>query len=336
MRVATVIPVSEATQAGAARRAVMRLAGTLGMNEEDAGRAALVASEAASNLAKHARHGELLCQPLVWNDSSGVEILSLDKGPGMNVAESMRDGHSSAGTSGTGLGAMRRVSDAFEMYSAPPGTAVVAQVWKRARPAVRQAIEIGCVSVAHPAETTCGDTWAVRYEPSRVTLMVADGSGHGPLAAEAANEAARIFQQGPDGREPGEVLEYAHLALRKTRGAAVGVVEFNLVRREIRFAAVGNISGSILSPGGSRSMVYHNGTLGHSVLRIQEFTYDWPPGAVVVMHSDGLATWSVDKYPGLLARHPALIAGVLYRDYRRIRDDATVLVARDAPARWAA
>jgi hypothetical protein len=49
------------------------------------------------------------------------------------------------------------------------------------------------------------------------------------------------------------------------------------------------------------------------------------------MHSDGLsAHWSLDSYPGLRARHPALIAATLYRDLARERDDVTVLVAREA------
>ena len=34
-------------------------------------------------------------------------------------------------------------------------------------------------------------------------------------------------------------------------------------------------------------------------------------------------------YPGLAQRPPALIAGVLYRDFSRRRDDVTVVVARE-------
>jgi hypothetical protein len=49
-----------------------------------------------------------------------------------------------------------------------------------------------------------------------------------------------------------------------------------------------------------------------------------------VLHSDGLLTqWSLDPYPGLSSRRPDVIAGVLYRDFRRVRDDATVVVARN-------
>ena len=78
-------------------------------------------------------------------------------------------------------------------------------------------------------------------------------------------------------------------------------------------------------------MVSHNGTVGHVTRKVQEFVYPWLPGALVIMHSDGLGTqWSLERYPGLALRDPALIAGVLYRDFQRGRDDVTVLVAREA------
>jgi hypothetical protein len=49
------------------------------------------------------------------------------------------------------------------------------------------------------------------------------------------------------------------------------------------------------------------------------------------LHSDGiLARWRMDAYPGLMTAHPALLAGVIYRDFTRDRDDATVVVLGDA------
>ncbi len=79
-------------------------------------------------------------------------------------------------------------------------------------------------------------------------------------------------------------------------------------------------------------MVSHNGTAGHSAARIQEFHYPVPAGAIVVMFSDGLATqWDLQAYPGLRQRSASVIAGVLYRDFSRRRDDVTVVVARERP-----
>ena len=64
---------------------------------------------------------------------------------------------------------------------------------------------------------------------------------------------------------------------------------------------------------------------------IQEFSYPWPEGAIVVLHSDGITSrWDLNAYPGLARCHPMLTAGVLYRDGLRGRDDAAVLVVREA------
>ena len=196
-------------------------------------------------------------------------------------------------------------------------------------------LEIGAVCLPKPGQEVCGDGWAIHQRPGRSLLLVVDGLGHGPAAAEASLEAVRVFQEKPH-LSPTAMIEAAHAALRHTRGAAVALAEVDIPHQVVRFAGVGNIAGVIsfgyaqdrLPSGGSRNMVSHNGTVGHRVRKIQEFTYPWPEGALLVIHSDGLATrWSLDRYPGLARRHPSLIAGVLYRDYSRRRDDVTVVAA---------
>ena len=80
------------------------------------------------------------------------------------------------------------------------------------------------------------------------------------------------------------------------------------------------------------SVVSQPGTAGHLARGIREYTYRWPSGALLVLHSDGVSTHhDLTRYPGLGQRHPALIAGVLLRDAGRGRDDATVVVARVRP-----
>jgi hypothetical protein len=161
-------------------------------------------------------------------------------------------------------------------------------------------------------------------------LLVADGLGHGPQAHAAAREAVRLFQESHRSG-PAAVLEDLHAGLRVTRGAAVGIAGIDLARSVVRYAGVGNIGGTILSRGTTRSLVSHNGITGHAARRIAEFSYPFPDGALLVLHSDGLSGhWSLDPYPGLTERHPALVAGVLYRDFRRGRDDVAVVVARAA------
>lgn len=331
-RAALSVRMTDASRTGEARRLASAMARDLGFGETEAGKVAVVVTEAARNLVAHAAGGELLLAPLDEDGVAGIEVLALDRGPGMaDVAACLRDGYSTAGTPGTGLGAIARLSAVFDVHSLPGvGTALVARLRARPlpQPAGRRPLEVGAVCLARPGEAVCGDGWAAGHRPDRSLLLLSDGLGHGPAAAEASRAAAAVFRRTLD-RGPAEILEAAHAALRSTRGAAVAVAEVDLARRAVRFAGVGNIAAAVVSAGACRGMVSHNGTLGHEVLRIQEFGYAWPPDACLVMHSDGLATrWSLDRYPGLAARHPSLAAGVLYRDYARSRDDVTVLVAR--------
>src|SRR6185312_3406819 len=154
---------------------------------------------------------------------------------------------------------------------------------------------------------------------------------HGPQATEAAEAAVEAFHAGA-ALGPAGILNAAHVALRGTRGAAMGVALIDREKHEVRYAGVGNICGLLVNPDSSRAanLASRNGTVGHTVPKVQEFTYPWTPGFVLVMHSDGLGThWQLDRYAGLTSRHPSLLAGILYRDFKRGRDDVTVLVARD-------
>jgi anti-sigma regulatory factor (Ser/Thr protein kinase) len=334
-RYASSFAIAEPSQPGHVRRAAMNLAVSLGFDVEEVGRAALVVTELGSNLLKHAGGGEVLLRSLDDGDRRGLEVLALDRGPGIaNVTESLRDGASTAGTAGTGLGAVRRLSSCFDIYSLMGvGTAVLAQLWVDTKPrlsAVR--LDVGVVCLPKPGEQFPGDDWMAEQHGARIVIAVADGLGHGPLAAEASRTAMRLIRQQVAGGPERRVVA-VHAGLKSTRGGAVAVAEVDLGRNIVRFCGLGNISAVILSDGAERRLVSQNGTAGHTAGRISEFTYPWPPGAMLVLHSDGLTTrWDLGRYPGLTGRHPSLIAAVLYRDFNRGRDDITVIAAREAAA----
>lgn len=109
----------------------------------------------------------------------------------------------------------------------------------------------------------------------------------------------------------------------------MAIAEINFEQQQVRFAGIGNIVANISSPTRYHNLVSYNGTVGHEVRKIHEFTYPWYVNGLLTMHSDGLSTqWKLDRYPGLSQKHPSLIAGVLYRDFHRDRDDVTVLVTK--------
>jgi hypothetical protein len=287
----------------------------------------------------------LIVQSITRNQTNGLDLLALDAGPGMEkVYECLRDGYSTAGSSGTGLGAIMRTATIFDIFSLPNvGTALFARILPQPAPqpqfrstreepsvaAVAEEFTTGVVSLAKADQAVCGDGWAVSQKLHRCRVMVADGLGHGPEASEAAERAVRMFHQ-RIAASLTDLLGAMHHALRPTRGAVIAVAEVNRIEQLVHYCGVGNISATLLSNRNTRGLVSLNGIVGHQLPTLKEFSYPWDPEALLVMHSDGLASrWSVDRYPGLLVRHPLVIAGVLYRDFGRGgRDDITVAVTR--------
>lgn len=312
---------------GEARRFAVALGGAAGLNESLRSDVGIVATELATNLVRHGGGGHLIVRPL--EQQPGVELLGVDRGPGMHdVAECLRDGYSSMGSLGHGLGAIRRIGTTFDIYSArEQGTVVLVRIAGRKTRPPGEAVTAG-VCVAKTGETDSGDGWTSVTVGSRTAVCVVDGLGHGPIAAEAA-AAGRSAFLGAAAGTPAEMLEALHRALRPTRGAAVAVAVADSGAGLVRFAGVGNVGGAILRPGGQRSMVSHNGIVGHQMHRVREFEYPWPLGSSMVLYTDGIRSqWRIDSYPGVLQHDPAILCALLYRDYSRGRDDTTAVACR--------
>ena len=317
---------------GEARRTAISFASALGFDENRQGVLALIVTEVANNMVRHAAEGELFLRVLEAGNSLGIELTAVDKGPGMmSVSQCMQDGYSTAGTAGNGMGAIARQSDRCEIYSVvKEGTVVVCELWAKPDPPASAAMpmEIGAIDRPKPGQEVCGDSWGVEFRPDRALFFLADGLGHGPDAGIASQEAVRAFRK-QAARAPKEIMEAVHAALHGTRGVAAGLAEIDFEKQQVRFAGIGNIAGTIYTPAQAQSMVSHNGIVGHQVRKVQEFFYPWTPQSLVILHSDGMSQrWQLDRYSGLTVRHPALIAGVLYRDFQRRNDDATILVGR--------
>ncbi|GAA4330716.1 anti-sigma regulatory factor [Pigmentiphaga soli] len=326
------VPISDPSRVGEARRLAVELARRIGFDEADSGRAALVATELGTNLIKHARAGRLLLGLRDVAGAGALEIVALDDGPGMADAQRcLRDGFSSAGTSGTGLGAVRRQADDFDLHSAlPQGTAVLARLFRgRARPSewASLPLESGAVALAAPREQVCGDAWAMAFDGGGATAMTVDGLGHGAGAAEAARAALDAFAAGP-AEPPARFIKRAHLALRPTRGAAVAVLRLDPDGGMVRFAGAGNVQARIVSGLGSKTLLPQSGTVGVQIREPDEQALAWPPHALVVLFTDGVVSrWELEDV-GLLGRDSTLLAAWLAGRHRRGHDDATVVVLR--------
>jgi anti-sigma regulatory factor (Ser/Thr protein kinase) len=329
-RVERLITVSDATQVATARRTAIQCAEELRLSETISAKAALIATELATNLVKHGGGGSIA----FGEHGRALVLIAIDRGAGIdNLAYAMRDGFSTAGSPGTGLGAISRAATLLDTYSlAGGGTAILCRIEDEA-PAhtildAPSRITVAGLCLPMHGEDDPGDAWVKVETRDSVTISVIDGLGHGPAAATAARAAVRVFAGAGD--MPLErMLEDAHGALRPTRGAAVGIARIHAAQRRLDFAGVGNISAAIVSDEGSRRVVSLNGIVGHEMRKAQTFSYPWMPSSVLVMQSDGVsANWSSGAYPGLMQRDAALIAAVIYRDHSRGTDDATVVVAK--------
>jgi anti-sigma regulatory factor (Ser/Thr protein kinase) len=319
------IQVDDQSAVGAVRRSAVSLGIEVGLSEPAVGDLAIVVTEVATNLARHAQDGVVLLRIVRVGDQAGTEVVAIDRGPGIpDVASASLDGHSTAGTLGIGLGAIARKASTFAIYShVDSGTVLTATVWAGGRPDPW----VAGLSRPIPGEDVCGDGYAARTVNGRRQVMLCDGLGHGPLAAASARAAVAEFLAAPD-EGPKGVLDHVHARIKHTRGVVAAVADFEPGDGAVRFAGVGNVAATVIDGGQRRSMVSLPGILGQQRREAREFSYEKSPQALLVLHSDGLTDrWDLATYPGLVAQPPVMVAATLIRDAAKRHDDASVLVA---------
>jgi anti-sigma regulatory factor (Ser/Thr protein kinase) len=346
------IPVQDSTRVRDVRVAAEAACARTGLDAHATAVAALVATELATNLVKHASGGRIVINLTGPCDTRaeavpGVQITSLDHGPGIgNVQAALRDGHTTASSSlGAGLGTCLRVSSDFDLHSRPGrGTVAVARI-RPARPAGAPSpgrtpsatgVRAGGIvtSLAHAEHS--GDAFAwVRCGPT-VTLLLADGLGHGGKAAEASTAAVEELRTSA-GLPPADILRRLHEALRTTRGAAVGVAQLDEDTGRLSFAGVGNIGARLRTEDGWQPLISHPGIVGaHFPATVPVQQASWRPDSLLVLHSDGLPSrWEPPHDHRLLGHDPAVTAAVVLRDAgsaaRPLRDDTSVAVLAPEP-----
>ncbi len=169
-----IIRVTDSSHAGEARRHAALLAEDAKLGERESGSLAIAVTEMVTNLVKHAGNGTVIVEAVANNGSSGVRLLGLDRGPGIrDLSAALRDGFSTAGTAGNGLGAIKRLCNTFDIYTSArprdrdPG-GILATTEKNSHPL--SPLEVGVVSVPIKGEDVCGDGWGVKKTAESMLL----------------------------------------------------------------------------------------------------------------------------------------------------------------------
>lgn len=342
------VPVQDPTRVRDVRVAAEEAAALAGLDDQRTASVSLVATELATNLLKHAQAGQVLIDvvdpavPREGPPGRAVQISAIDHGPGIaDVEAALRDGYSSSGSLGAGLGTCRRLSDDFGLHSVPGrGTVAVSRI---GRPGGGEdasggpGAHAGGINVPFAGGDFSGDAWAWVRSGDRLTLMLADGLGHGSEAARASTAAVEELRHWAR-LAPAETLQKLHTALAGTRGAAVAVAQLDTWTGRLRFAGIGNVSARLREGDRWRSLLSRPGIVGvHRPHTVREDEVAWSAESLLILHTDGLpGRWTPPPDTGRPPADPAVTAAVTVRDAgspaRPVRDDTAVAVLAPAPA----
>ncbi len=316
------------------KRELHNLVIEIGFSPHRAAETDIVIAELTSNLIKFAGSGELLYRRIDADDVPGIELYCLDNGPGIdNVAKTLNDGFSTSNTLGQGLGAVKRLSDTFGIYSIKGrGTVQHVKLFEKSRePAPRHRTEpdAACMMTNYPGEKVCGDGFAMKPSAKGTMFMMGDGLGHGPHAHEAINCAAQAFRYSRS-TDPGEVIREIHAQVKRTRGLVCTIAHLDKKAGQWTICGVGNIATRIYLGLENKTYTPYNGIIGHNIPRTMHNTqHPYSKDQMLLMHSDGIRTkWKLSDYPSLLKEKPGLIAASIYKDNWRGTDDATIMAAK--------
>lgn len=324
--------VSDAADVVVARRGAAAAAEELGFDPTAVHEVALAVSELAANLVKYAGGGEILLRGLRSGDRVGLQVESRDSGPGIaHVDLAVRDGYSTGGSLGAGLGAVNRLMDYLEISTAMTmGTVIVATKWVRQHPAplFKCPLDVGVATVPKQGETQNGDSYVIKHWSCQTLVGVIDGLGHGEPAARAAC-AARQYVQAHFDQPLEAIFRGAGVACRATRGVVMALAVIDWERERISFASIGNIEARAIDYPGRFNVMVRRGIVGLNAPPARVSELPWPVTAMLILHSDGISThWRWEDVAHLANQPAAPLARDLLAALARPQDDSTILVVR--------
>jgi serine phosphatase RsbU (regulator of sigma subunit) len=249
-----------------------------------------------------------------------------------DVSRMVADGVSTKNTLGQGLGAMKRLSDVFQVYSQKDwGTVILIRLFKEELPRFKKipAEEVKSVVLPKPGELECGDGFYFSTGKDYIKIFLGDGLGHGPQAAMAVTEAGKAFLRCSE-TDPADIIRYLNSEVKKTRGLVGTVAVFDLYNKKWKICGVGNISTKIMSPGNGKNLLAYNGIIGLNLPRtLNSQEIDYEKGQYIIMCSDGIKSkWDTVKYAAIQRYDASILSASLFKDFARNTDDMSVAVCK--------
>ncbi|MBC8321375.1 MAG: SpoIIE family protein phosphatase [Bacteroidetes bacterium] len=333
-------PIAGFDQINESQQFIVDIAKNIGFNHVAQSEISIIVSELANNLVKFPGEGKIVVNAFNYNHKKVLDIVSIDYGPGIeNTEVTMRDGFTTSASMGTGLGAVKRLSDEFDLFSVPanlyskrvkPITVIFARKWltKEKSSIKNNDFKIGCITRPMPGFEENGDGIFFTQSDGEICASVIDGIGHG-YEANIASQAAIDYLEKNNSEEIEPLLNDLHLALIQTQGAVIAIARLSKRQNKLIYGGIGNISARVFNSPIPVHPLTMNGSLGGRINHIRAYEHQWVPGSVLLMTSDGISNrWDISDFKDLHTKHPAIIAHIVFDQFSRQNDDATVLVIK--------
>ena len=308
-------------------------AAAAGFSGRKVGEIDIIVAELVSNLVRHGGGGQLFVKLVEEAHTQGIEIIAVDSGPGIgDVNRMIEDGISTKNSLGQGLGAIKRLSQVFQVYSQRGwGTIVLARVFNEELPDFRKPpkADIRYLAIPKPGEEYCGDGFVSVTTSRYIKLFFGDGLGHGPEAEKAVRMACDAFRKFTD-PDPVEIIRYLNSEVKKSRGLVGTTAVFDIKDAIWRICGVGNISTRIYTGAIPKNHISYNGIIGLNVPNtLNAHVSPYEKGQLLIMCSDGLhSRWDMLKFPTVLRQDYSVLLAALIKDFARYTDDMSVMACK--------